>query len=374
MNSTMVPVCLLIVSLLSWSAPVFSQDVPSGDTSLDKLKAFDSVFASGFTVSGTIQAPEIMSLVTFESIQATRNWKLTLAGERVGYVMTVTKHEAPRYRPDDADAEGNMRFIIRNKEWGYWGSDLSGRHYEDRVFMLSAGGKMTEIGTMYNSSLFGPKEMNLLRKVVLLSLGRFFSEHIDKIKQEEKGPDQRISIDALGSKDEGLSGRWRLELDPAAAWMVRRAEFYSDAFPDRKLAEMRNSGTTWFGSRCIPTAAEINYLGALDGEESRRLPFGPHRLTFSKLAETFDDELYELCRKTVSANRNESLTVHDNRVDPITITEPNRPSPVEVPKAEIPPERIPGRSFLWLYINLTTILALVMIIVVRRRMHKKEDL
>ena len=105
----MFPVCLLMVSLLSWNAPVFSQDVPSGETGLDKLKAFDSAFASGFTVSGTIQSPEIMSFDTRESILVTRDWKLTLAGERVGYVMTVTKHEAPRYRPDDADAAGKMR-------------------------------------------------------------------------------------------------------------------------------------------------------------------------------------------------------------------------------------------------------------------------
>ncbi len=360
-----------MVSLLSWCVPVFSQDVPTGETSLDKLKSVDAAFAAGFTVSGTIQAPEIMSLETYESIQVTRDWKLTLAGERVGYVMTVTKHEAPRYRPDDAHADGNMRVIIRNKEWGYWGSDLSGRHYEDRVFNLRLGGKLTETGTMYNSSLSGPKESNALRKVMLLSLGRFFSAHIDKVKQEEPGPDQRIVMDALGSKSEGVSGRWRLELDPAAAWMVRKAEFWSDAFPDRKLTEMRTSGTAWFGSRCIPTAAEINYLGALDGEGSQRQIFGPHRLTFSKLTETFDDELYETCRKTVSANRNESLTVHDHRVDPATITEPNRLRPVEAPKSEIPPERIPERSFLWLYINLTIFLALVIIFAVRRRRYKK---
>jgi hypothetical protein len=51
-----------------------------------------------------------------------------------------------------------------------------------------------------------------------------------------------------------------------------------------------------------------------------------------------------------------------------TTTEPNRPPPVEVPESDIPPEQIPGRSFISLLsMPLTLILALAMNIVVLRK-------
>ena len=133
---------------------------------------------------------------------------------------------------------------MQTREWGYWGSDLSGTHLENTVLTVTPSGKVTEAGKSQDSFLYGPRDDATLanREKVLLSLGHFFSRQLDKITKVDKSTDGRIVVSALGRRSKTVSGRWELEIEPDAAWMVRKARFYGRLEPDSLTFEMRNEG------------------------------------------------------------------------------------------------------------------------------------
>jgi hypothetical protein len=123
--------------------------------------------------------------------------------------------------------------------------------------------------------------------------------------------------------EQDKKGRWELEIDPAAAWMVRKARFYRDAAPNEIGLEMKNEGAVWSKSRCIPTAAAINVWNSLD---SKNPLSQTKRLTFDQSVEPFDEQLYKNAEQSVAHNTDTNLTVHDYHVQPATFTQPIGPS------------------------------------------------
>lgn len=326
---------------------------------LENLKDFDSLYESGFTVSGTRQSNDQI-LMSSSRFGVKRRWRLTFGGDRVGYQMEVIDYEKPKYqRPKRQlpDGDETLRMSVRIREWGYWGFDLSGHHYEDTVIAVTAAGEVTETAKMHNSMLFGPRDEgpNAPKRVALWSLGRFFSNHVDKVTQVEESEDGRLVVSALGKKSEGQNGRWELEIEPAAAWMVRKARFYWDIKPDRINVEMRNEGTVWSGSYCIPKEAEINHWGPIEGVETERLTFEP-------VVEEFDEKLYGTTQQAVAHNQTPTLTLHDYRVSPSVITEPFRPKPTEA----LPAKRDSARTWFLVVVNLVMVTALIMLLMLRK--------
>jgi len=297
---------------------------------LENLKKTDAAHAPAFTVSGTIRSQDAINDAGDETVRVDRRFKLTFDGDRIGYQMDASDYEKPRYRlrkrggaADGAnDGAKDMRVIIRTKELGYWAADLSGRHFEDTVLFVRPTGDVVESGKMYNSFLYGPQAegSTLFRRILFWSMGRFLSPGIEKVTEQQEAENGTIIIQASGRKEARNVGRWKLTIEPQAAWLIRRAEFYSDERPDQKNLEMHNSGAIWSGSRCIPEKAEINYVGPLSDAET-------YQLTFSALDGGFDKDLYGDCRRAVLENAEINLTVHDRRVKPAVITEPNRHKP-----------------------------------------------
>jgi hypothetical protein len=326
--------CAAFVFLIASSSFAQAPVVQNLDV-LEKLKDFDSLYESGFAVAGTRQSKDDI-LVGALWLAVNRRWKLTFAGDRVAYLMEAINYENPKYQqpkhrgriakktPPTAKDE-TLRIAVRTKQWGYWGRDLSGNHYEDTVLAVTPAGKVTETGKMHNSSLFAPRDEGpgAPRRVILWSLGRFFSGYLDKVTQVEKSPDGRLVIvTAFGRKDEAQKGTWQLEIDPTAAWMVRKATFYWDRNPKQVNVGMKNDGTVWSGSYCIPKAAVCNHWGPIGENHPRE-----ERLTFEPVVEKFDQELYGDARQAVADNRTPTLTIHDYRVSPPSISEPFRQKP-----------------------------------------------
>lgn len=241
---------------------------------LKNLKDYDSIFESGFTVTSTRQSTD--NLIRGRLfINVTRKWRLCFEGERVGYVMEVVDYEKPTYVPLKQLKEGEALSLgVRTRQWGYWGHDLSGNHYEDTVLQISPDGQIKETGKMHNSSVFGPRDDGPVapRRVALWSLGRFYSKQLDEITKSEKSTDGKLLVTAMGKKGDGESGRWDLEIEPDAAWMVRSAKFYRNNADERLEMEMKNAGISWSGPHCIPQTAEINHWGPLG--TARKEPSG----------------------------------------------------------------------------------------------------
>ena len=163
---------------------------------------------------------------------------------------------------------------------------------------------------------------NVAKRTVLWSLGRFFSKNIDEVTLVKPSTNGRLTVSALGSKGKGWTGRWELEIEPAAAWMVREARFYHETRPDVINCEMKNSGTTWNGPYCIPQYAQFNYGSSIKGGRARAEE-ALSELTFDSAIEQFDEKLYEGARQAVIDKRPPKLTITDFRMSPPLIFQPD---------------------------------------------------
>ena len=314
---------LSLSTLVIGSATTLAQDAAEV---MSRLKSFDSIYASGYTVSGTRKSKDVLVRGKV-MVDSTRQWRLTLEGERVGYVIEMVDYETPKYRPPDREAPGGdkvMRIPIRTRQWGYWGKDLSGNHYEDTILAIDPNDECKEQGKMHNSSLFGPRDIgpNAPKRAILWSQGRFFSRYLEKINTVGKSSSGLVVVSAKGHMGDGDSGRWELEIDPKAAWMVRRARFFSNLKPDIIGCEMRNSGTVWSGVYCIPEKAQFNYWGPIEDGQST-----VEELTFNPIVEEFDEEMYADTERAVAKNKTPKLTIHDYRVSPPRVFQPNELHP-----------------------------------------------
>lgn len=358
--------CAVCVLRTDLDAYAIEASMAENSSVLQTLRNFDSIYESGFTVSGTRQSEDII-LRGRLSLDVKRRWRLTFDGDRVGYAMEVISYQKPEYQPSarrDSDADETLRIAVRTRQWGYWGHDLSGNHYEDTVIAVTPAGQVTETGKMHNSSLFGPRDEGPLapRRAFLWSLGRFFSKHLDQVTRVEESADGRLTVSALGRKGERQPGRWELEIDPAAAWMVRKARFYWDIKPDRVNVEMRNEGAVWSGSYCIPQEAFVNHWGPIENKETEHMIFAP-------VVEEFDEQLYRDTQEAVAHNRTPTLTIHDYRVSPPIIVEPFRPT-ISPAKASLDNSAV-ARP--WLLVgNMVVIFALIVFLVLQKRRRARE--
>lgn len=337
--------CLLLTSS---TIPVVVADTPTPEEVLQQLQSFDSIYESGFTVAGRTSGQDEIKAGKLW-LATTRKWRLTFGGDRVGYVMHLVDHAPPSYLPPRRPTvlppgqklpDDTFRFPLRTTQWGYWGHDLSGNHYQDEVVHVSPDGGVKKDGLMHNSSVFGPADDGPLapRREALWSLGRFFSGQVTRVTEVEEREGGLLQISADGIKSQGQNGKWQFVVEPAAAWMIRSAEFYWDLDSTKVNVAMRNEGTVWNGPFCIPSSAEINHWGSLDSNDP-----DVKRVTFDPEVEPFDEALYKETQEAVVNNQRPTLTVHDHRVSPPAITEPFRVRQTTAP-APSPNFR---RIFLW---------------------------
>lgn len=304
---------------------------------LQNLVQYDSIYKSGFAASATEQRMDRID-ISGPFYRVETRWKLTFEGDRAGYFKEVTDYEKPKYLPPDkrrwaaesktgkaANGEA-MLVALRTKEWGYWGDEACGTHFGDATLKVTPDGQVTEAGAIFNSSLYPPRDISPVAALSSFqwALGRFFSDRIDKIMHVEKKSDGRLHASAIGSMYKGSIGKWELEIEPDAAWMVRKARFYPKSKPDRIDAEMSNEGTVWSGSFCIPKEAWVNFWGPIEDMETIRKTYTQH-LTFKPVVDRFDEKLYEQCQQAVLHSKQPKLTVIDGRVSPPAITQPNLP-------------------------------------------------
>ena len=343
----MIPIrCSAVVCFAIFAAFASGAAAQSPSEVLEKLKASDSIFQAGGSVSGTQIRVDLDSQFGGRPsgiLKDRLKWKLAFEPGRAGYVIELVDHDKPEYEPppppaasDDTrrntqmgpiwggprsyTSEGLMRYHIRSKEWWSWGDDISGHQLIDTMRTISPENEMAVIGTMYNSSLWSPRSIdyNMPKHTVLWSLGRFYSTLIHEISSVEKLPDGRLLVSATGVKYGTEPGRWDLVIEPDAAWIVREARFYRDVKPDKIRFEMVNSGTTWSGAYCIPEEAVCNYSGPIEGGT-----FPAVELTFDPVVVEFDEELFAAANHAITTDRPPNLTISDNRVSPGLLYSPD---------------------------------------------------
>ncbi|BBO35567.1 hypothetical protein PLANPX_5179 [Lacipirellula parvula] len=219
-----------------------------------------------------------------------------------------------------------MAATVRATEWGYWGSDACGNHQIDLSLLVSREGQRQEVGKLYNSYVYPPRDLSPIMNQLTYqwAMGRFFSGSIDKVLTVDKTSKNRLHVTALGRAYSGANGKWDLEIEPAAAWIVRKAKFYAAASPAVVFAEMANEGVTWSGSYCIPKDSYVNFLGPLEDMKSSPGATTVH-LAFEPAVEEFDSTLYSRSQEAVLRSNEPKLTLTDGRVSPAIVSQPNLP-------------------------------------------------
>jgi hypothetical protein len=336
---------------------------------LQSLHRYDTIFRSGFSASAEQRRTQPIDL-RGPSLRQTAHWRLTFEGERAGYVMEVTDYETPGYLPPGARAwaadpdAGNMTraesmFVsMRMSDWGYWGGQASGDHHVDATLEILPDGRARKVGAIYDTSLYSPQDLSPIAalRAFQWGCGRFFSDRLVKITQIEQSADGLLRVLALGNRYEGDDGTWELEIEPDAAWMVRRAAFRPQANPDRIKAQMANKGTHWSGPFCVPAEASVNFFGPiedLDAVPATRT----QTLVFDPNVKGFDEQLYQLCQSEVLHGDEPQLTVTDYRVAPPTIRKPNRESARQSAVAQ----SVAGQSWSWRWVVIANVVAVAVL-------------
>ena len=293
---------------------------------LQNLAQYDSIYRAGFALSATERGLDQIGLGEGPTFRVERRWRLTYEGDRVGFVMDVTDYEEPSYLPPDqrpweAGRPGpeleEMYVAVRSQKWGYWGDEACGNHYVDASLVVTPDGQVTRRGTMNCVKLHRPKDIQPIADKLSFqwALGRFFSEHIDKVTHVEESEGGRLHVSALGNRHKGHNGKWELVIEPAAAWIVREARFYGETKPDKLKVDMSNEGTVRSGSFCIPQKARVNFFGRAKEDSA-----STHHFTFHPVVDEFDEELYKQCEQTVLHADQPRPTVIDKRVSPTIVT------------------------------------------------------
>ena len=360
------------------SAVVSSSIGMDGRGVLQNLVQYDSIYKSGFAVTAMQRRMDPIDLPgPFFKVQA--RWRLTFEGNRTGYVKEVTDRENVKYLPPDQRPwtrrgmapsiakEEPMFVAMRNKDWGYWGDDASGVHFEYASLKVTPDGKVTQVATIRDASLYEPTALQPIAAQYSFqwALGRFFSDRLDKITHVEQSADGRLHVSALGNRRPADNGRWELEIEPAAAWMVRKARFYR-TYPTGILGDMTNEGTVWSGSFCIPKTAQVNFAGIIEDIETVQATSTQY-LTFEPVVNKFDEKLYQQCQQKVLHDHEPLLTVTDYRVQPRAITVRKSPESSTTLAAGAPN---PALRWVIVIVNLIAISGLSAFVVLRRKWKK----
>ena len=111
---------------------------------------------------------------------------------------------------------------------GTEGTTRREQYYEDTNFRATAKDGIIESGKGPIVVLYGPRDRQATVGVYyyMWALGRMFSKALDKVTRVEKSKDGLLVVSALGRNASQNNGRWELEIEPAAAWMVRKARFF----------------------------------------------------------------------------------------------------------------------------------------------------
>ncbi len=380
--------CVVVVAITSFSLPhpCMSKEtqvpaatadrqssMPDGQEVLRKLVQYDSIYKSGFAASARERRMDKVDIHgPFFRVDAT--WRMTSEGDRTAFFREVIDHESPPYlSPDNRKWSGDLSapklasgeallVSVRIQDWGYWGEEACGNHEVHATMKVLQDGQVSRVGTMYNSYLFARRDLSPVasQRSFQWGLGRFFSDRLQKITRLERMPNGRLQVSAAGDMYKGANGIWNLEIEPDAAWIVRKATFRPESKPQRVDSEMVNEGTVWSTTYCIPKVAKVNFWGPIEDLEKVR-GTSTQYLTFEPVVEQFDEDLYLKSQQAVLHNSQPELTLTDSRVDPPIVAQPNHPTPPKVAPAPPTPSRM------WLVISNLGIVAVLVAYVLRAR-------
>lgn len=229
---------VLFVFVYCFATCVVSGKTLTNEQLLQYLHNFDSAYKAGFSASGTYKRGGMIV-----------KWQFSSSSTESAYQEDVVE----AFSPSVVDEFSVLRRVY------YWGDSFHAKY--DFVGTLKEIGKLTEwsrespgLAKAGNLMIDDPDATTykLPLKQIWMSMGRGYSEHIDSIVEIETQKNGLLAVKAIGKDISNRPGaKWELIIDPDSAYMVREANMYSKG-KDHPTIGVKNSGTKWHGSLCVP--------------------------------------------------------------------------------------------------------------------------
>jgi len=312
--------CGFLIGTLS-GALCFANE-PTGDDLLETLRNIDSVYRSGFTISGTEVIPRSEMRPVIPPIPM--RWTLSMNDSKVAIIHEATELPNPEFVPESSHQHrsyapsGHMVVGLFTKRSVIFNDMFSGQCRTDTVVLVAPDNQVEKKGTATVVQYFPPHtpDLSLPVKKALWPAGRGFSQYLDEVIKIETLSDGKLLVLAKGRESDFNLGKWRLVVDPQAVYMVRKAEFFSDQFGSNKpMIVTSNTGTRWLGKCCIPESSEWTHKVS-----SYKLH---HKATLESASFEINAKLIEMAEKNMSPPYPRNTVLIDDRVKPAKMTRIN---------------------------------------------------
>lgn len=284
---------------------------------LANLRAFDSLYEDNFSAEGT---GTLVPFLVNAGAEVPTKWRITAVDGHWVVEETMTEYlpspDVVKRRLEQEAGKTRPRQVIiglPRRRVTFFGPDIAAKSESGSMCSLEADGSTRVIpeSTWHDVSLYRPDSVVpvLPLRQVRWSLGRGHSQHIETITSVVEQDDGSLRCEGTYAFRHS-SGTYRLVIDPAAGYMVRSADYFSEELKEPAY-HVITMGTKWSKGICVPESAAWS-----DVFQRRK---GHTQVTFG--CRTFkpepDMELVASAERTIFGPYDTQTSVRDNRMTPM---------------------------------------------------------
>ena len=368
---------------------------PGPEQLLERLREADAVYCNNVTLEGAVVTNWTKNS-GFGPVAS--KWRMTISEGAIAIVSDTVQTPSIEFvkgsphspsihifGANSYDPSGNMIVSVPARETIFSCSEYAGRRVTDTIYRVSPANAITQSGQGSHVSIYHPGALGRLVSRPVWSAGRGFADYLDKMTIVEETPDGMLEVTATGRLGMDTPGVWKLTIDPAADYIVRKATCTcpgsTSAMPECTIS---TSGAVWMGRYCLPEKGsgggrEFTFVSVRQGADADLLaealaamkpPFAPGTDYFDERSDppiayaTPDVRPSEESLRQVGEDVIKEILTSDSAVtapvtDSITTITPRRPD-----QSPSKPDRREGSRAGW--ILLAVVVSLIVAAVVAR--------
>lgn len=287
---------------------------------LKKLKNFDTVYLAALSAEAQVASPP--ALTGPGNYESNLQLRLSIDGPRrvaieeaarpeIRYVAEDKNAAALRRSAVDYDDAGNMEVSVREKVVTLFDENVSAQTITDTFYSVTPAHEVKQTFQSTILSRCAPEASTLVLPLrrTLWSLGRGYADFLEEVTAVEQLADGLVKISATGIFDRGDPGRWELEVDPKASYLVRRAFFYAPN-AKRPCVSMTNSDVR-LNENCQYPGKATFVFNVAGLEQS-------HHFTFAEARLDARHAYFKMAKEMVDGPLPPNCIVNDYRTEPRT--------------------------------------------------------
>ena|GEM_PF-5241788 len=284
---------------------------------LANLRAFDSLYENNFSAEGT---GTLVPFLVNAGAEVPTKWRITAVDGHWVVEETMSEYlpspDVVKHRLEQEAKKTRPRQVIialPRRRVTFFGPDISAKSESGSMCSLEADGSTRVIpeSTWHDVSLYRPDSVvpALPLRQVRWSLGRGHSQHIETITSVIEQDDGSLKCEGIYAFRHS-SGTCRLVIDPAAGYMVRSADYFSEEL-NEPAYHVTTMGTKWSKGICVPESA------AWSDVFQRRKGHTQVRFGCRTFKPEPDMDLLARAERTIFGPYDTQTSIRDNRMTPM---------------------------------------------------------